>query len=417
MGKVDDRQLPVAQHQQSPPPLRRRCRLINFKCAVVFTLTVAAFVSALFCALPSRHRQAGFDATESIKLTATVQAYFRLHKPVSKLIQQIARLEYDLNEEIGVPSSKVAILSMHQDGKSNWSDVVFGFLPDPIDISTNPVFLSLLRSSLTDLFFQQCNLTLNYSLFGDPSSFEILKFPGGITMIPERPAFLMHVPEALFCFSLDSSIHDIKENILELKEQLNSGLHLLPNEVVYIQVTSDHGTTKDPPVTVKASVLSGVGALPQERLKELAHIITGPAENLGLNHSVFGEVKEISLSSFLNLSLRAQTPIPSPSPAPSRGQLYGTGSSPTSSPPDVRRSIPPCSNCYASTPTAASDFIPPTPHSLPIADSPESSEINGSPHCGSPDPSVSPSATYFNQVSPSASPSVRSGPDSRCKGM
>lgn len=123
---------------------------------------------------------------------------------------------------------------MHQDGKSNWSDVVFGFLPDPIDITINPVFLSLLRSSLTDLFLQQCNLTLNYSLFGDPSSFEILEFPGGITMLPERPAFTMHVPEALFCFTLNSSIFDIKENLLELKEQLKAGLHLMPNEVCMI---------------------------------------------------------------------------------------------------------------------------------------------------------------------------------------
>lgn len=124
---------------------------------------------------------------------------------------------------------------MHQDGKSNWSNVVFGFLPDPIDITINPAFLSLLRTFLTDLFLQQCNLTLDYSLFGDSSSFEIFEFPGGISMIPERTAFILHVPEALFYFTLNSSIHDIKENLLELKEQLKLGLHLLPNEVyIYI---------------------------------------------------------------------------------------------------------------------------------------------------------------------------------------
>lgn len=147
---------------------------------------------------------------------------------------------------------------------------------------------------------------------------------------------------------------------------------------MYIQVTSSRGSTKDPPVTVKASVFSGPGTLPLERLKKLAQIITGPAENLGLNHSVFGEVKEIRLSSLLNHSLRAETPTPSPSPAPS---------------------MLPCSNCYASTPAAASELIPPPPHNLPRADSPESSE-SGSPHCGSPDPSASPA--YAPQVSPSA---------------
>lgn len=170
---------------------------------------------------------------------------------------------------------------------------------------------------------------------------------------------------------------------------------LLPEQVVYVQVTSNRGSTKDPPVTVKASVLSGPGTLPPERLKELAQIISGPAENLGLNHSVFGEVKEISLSSFLNHSLLAQTPIHSPSPAPS-------------SPPslhDMPRSIPPCSNCYASVPTAASELIPPTPHNLPRADSPKSSEFHGSPHCGSPYPSASPAGP-----APQISPSVHYGP-------
>lgn len=394
MGKVDDQQLPVVQqHQPSGTFLRRRCtvcRLINFKCAVVLTLSVAAFISAFFFVLPFRHRQAGFDAKDSIKLSATVQAYIRLHRPVSELVPHIARLEYDLNGEIGVPSSKVAILSMHQDGKSNWSNVVFGFLPDPTDNTINPVFLSLLRSSLTDLFLQQCNLTLDYSLFGHPSSFEIFEFPGGITMIPERTALILHVPDALFYFTLNSSIHDIKENLVELKEQLKSGLHLMPNEEVYIQVTNNCGSTKDPPVTVKASVVSGLGTLPTERLKELAQRITAPEENLGLNHSVFGKVKEISLSSFLNRSLHAQTPIHSPAPAPS----------PPPSLPDLCHSIPPCSNCYASAPSDASALLPPSPHNLPRADSPESSETHGS-HTNPISPSIPPPAGPAPQILPS----------------
>lgn len=38
---------------------------------------------------------------------ATVQAFFRLQKPVSQLVPHIGKLEYDINDEIGVPNAKV----------------------------------------------------------------------------------------------------------------------------------------------------------------------------------------------------------------------------------------------------------------------------------------------------------------------
>lgn len=176
---------------------------------------------------------------------------------------------------------------------------------------------------------------------------------------------------------------------------------------MYIQVTNNHGSTKDSPVTVEASVVSGLGTLPPERLRQLAQIITGTAENLGLNHSVFGKVKEISLSSFLNHSLHAPTPIPSPSPALSPRQIYGTGpslapSSPASSP-NFHHSTPPCPNCYASAPSDASQ-----PVRSPRADSPESSETHGSLHCGFTDPPIPSPTSYPNQMSPSISPTASS---------
>lgn len=111
---------------------------------------------------------------------------------------------------------------------SNCTDVVFGFLPDPINSTTNPVALSLLKSSLIDLFLQLYNLTLTSTIFGEPSLFEILKCPGGVTIIPERTP-LLSLP--LVNFTLNSSIYDIKENLPELKKQLTLGLHLMPNEV------------------------------------------------------------------------------------------------------------------------------------------------------------------------------------------
>lgn len=116
---------------------------------------------------------------------------------------------------------------MHKAETSNYTGVVFGFIPDPNN-TVNPVALSLLKSSLIDLFLQQYNLTLTSSIFGEPSSFEILKFPGGITIVPERAAL---ISQDLLNFTLNSSVHDIKENLPELKEQLKLGLRLMSNEV------------------------------------------------------------------------------------------------------------------------------------------------------------------------------------------
>ncbi|XP_059648108.1 uncharacterized protein LOC132294317 [Cornus florida] len=85
---------------------------------------------------------------------------------------------------------------------------------------------------------------------------------------------------------------------------------------VYVQVTNKNGSTRAPPVTVQASVMSDMGRLLPQRLKQLAETIVGsPAKNLGLSNSVFGKVKEIRLSSYLNRTLDA-TPTPSPAPAP-----------------------------------------------------------------------------------------------------
>ncbi|KAH6787655.1 hypothetical protein C2S52_007207 [Perilla frutescens var. hirtella] len=427
MGKADkQQQLPVVQQQPrgssaSRTFLCQRCavgvsRVFSFKCAVVLMLSVAAFLSAFFWVLPLRYKHLGFDAKESIKLSATVQSYFQLQKPVSELIPYISRLEYDVNEEIGVPSLKVAVLSMHQADSSNWTAVVFGFLTDPVNNTTNPVALSLLKSSLIDLFLQQYNLMLTSTIFGEPSSFEILKFPGGVTIIPESTP-LLSLP--LVNFTLNSSIYDIKENLPELKEQLKEGLHLMPNEMVYIQVTNKHGSTKDAPIMVEALVASNIPIQP-ERLRQLAQIITGspPIENLGLDHSVFGKVKEISLSSFLTHSLHAPAPTPTPTPSPSPSPEKGCGTRPSMLPsyspafsPNLHNAPPPpCPTCYASEPSPSPQNAP-HPSLPPNSDSPTPLAAQGSQRCGS-DDSPSPSPTSRpDQISPNLSPhSIQQSP-------
>lgn len=297
--------------------LDRVAKEFSFKCFFVLVLTLLLLVYGIFSILPFHSAKYGFDAKDAIKLSATVQSYFRLYKPVSQLVPHIGKLEYDIYGEVGVPDTKVAILSMHQSGASNWTDVVFGVLSDPINVPINPVSQSVLRSSLIELFLQQLNLTLTPSIFGKTSMFEILKIPGGITVIPVQSASIWQIPQIQFNFTLNNSISDMLENFIEFKDQLKLGLYLTSYENVFVQITNEVGSTIAPPVTVEASVMSPFGSLLPQRLKQLAQIIRdSQAKNLGLDNTVFGKVKSIRLSSYLEGNLHAPSPSPSPAPSP-----------------------------------------------------------------------------------------------------
>lgn len=105
---------------------------------------------------------------------------------------------------------------------------------------------------------------------------------------------------------------------------------VLLSQNVYVQITNKIGSTKDPPVIVQASVLSDLGGLLPQRLKQLAQAITlYPAKNLGLDNAVFGKVRSISLSSFLKGSLSATPPSPSPAPSPELSDYAEPSSSPS----------------------------------------------------------------------------------------
>lgn len=121
---------------------------------------------------------------------------------------------------------------MHESVVSNWTDVVFGVLPDPRNVPINTVSLSVLRSSLIELVLQRSNLSLTTSIFGQPSSFQILKFPGGITVIPLQFASIWQLPQILFNFTLYNSVSEIQENFDQFKEQLKLGLQLWSDEVL-----------------------------------------------------------------------------------------------------------------------------------------------------------------------------------------
>lgn len=331
--------------------------------------------------------QSGYDAIEDIKLKATVQAVFRLQKPVTVLVPNIGRLEYDIYNELEVPSTKVYILSMHQAGTTNWTNVVFGILPDPIGSIINPVCLSLVRSSLIDLFLQQSNLTLTPTIFGQPSSFEIMKFHGGITVLPEQTAFISLTTQNYFNFVLNNSVRDIKEHLILFKEEMRSWLRLRQCENVFVQVTNENGSTTEDLVKVKAGVISDEELILPHRSKQLAQRIinTPTSTNLGLNNTVFGKVKEITLSSFLNRTLHCTllTPSPAPAPAPQKNDdlspSYPSAPSPFNHSPHrgliISPSPSPSVNIGPTAPSPESVGLSPSPLALPLI-SPHSSSFS-----------------------------------------
>ncbi|TKY71325.1 3-hydroxy-3-methylglutaryl-coenzyme A reductase [Spatholobus suberectus] len=385
------------------PPCWFLLRAFSFKCLFLLLLSLSALVSALFWVLPRHTTTYSFDAKDVIKQSASVQTSFRLEKPVSQLIPYIETLEYDIYGEIALPNTKVAILSMHQSITPNCTDVVFGVLSDPMNASINPVSLSVLRSSLIELFLQQSNLTLTTSIFGNASIFEMLKFPGGITVIPVQSASIWQIPEILFNFTLNNSISEVLDNFDDFKDELKFGLHLNSDENVYVQITNANGSTIAPPVVVQASVMPGFGSLLPQRLKQLAQTITGSAgKNLGLDNSVFGRVKEVRLSSFLKNTLHATSPSPSPAPSPQLIDHSEPSTSPHARPHSpispATAEQPPCFNCEVSSP--APSIVPEHP--------PDPCPYNGFVHHPIPSPKSYSKPSFPPDYPPAAAPSTNS---------
>ncbi|KAI3910514.1 hypothetical protein MKW98_027796 [Papaver atlanticum] len=298
-------------------------KFVRFRCVIALLFSAALFLSAIFW-LPPLYRygnQADLDRNALFR-GHDVVAMVKLQKSLSLLSGNISQLEFDIFEEIGVVNSTVNVILLDPSPRTNATNVLFAVDPVSKDTKLSSASLSLLRASFVSLVIQQSSLHLTPSLFGNnTSSFGVLKFKGGVTVIPPQNAFLLQKVQVLFNFTLNFSIHQIQENFDELKDQLKSGLHLNPYENVYVSLTNLYGSTLYPPTTVQASVLLTVGNLPPPlpRLKQLAQTITGShARNLGLNNTVFGKVKQVSLSSVLQHSLDSSggSGSPSPSPAP-----------------------------------------------------------------------------------------------------
>ena len=176
---------------------------------------------------------------------------------------------------------------------------------------------------------------------------------------------------------------------------------------MYVQLTNINGSTVDPPVIVQASVMSDLGELLPQRLKELVQTITSsPAKNLGLNNSVFGKVKAVSLSSFLKGTLHANPPSLSPAPSPQLFSYaepsispYHSPSYPPASSPTVHH--PPCFDCEVSSP-APSVVTEHPPDPCPYSSFTYS--LRSSPPTAAASPSNSATATVSPEMSPGSKP-------------
>ncbi|KAH7655600.1 hypothetical protein IHE45_18G022900 [Dioscorea alata] len=380
---------------------------ITLRCVLVLILSVCVLLSALFWLPPFRSSRSSFHPSDDA-LAADIQATFMLAKPFAQLVPHVQKLEYDIFEEIGVPESKVSVISLHPSTPTNVTAVVFGVLPYSKYVSISSPFLSLLKSSFVELALQQVNLSLSPALFGHSSAFEVLKFPGGISITPGQPVSLWKMPQILFNFTLNNSISQISKNFDQLKIQLKFGLQLRYYENVYLELTNTKGSTVRSPVTVQASVLSDIGShiLLPDRLKELAAIIIGPdAKNLGLDHAVFGKVKCVQLSSYLKDSISSigspsPSPSPSPSSSPSPSPSPASSPSPSPSPSEAPASSPaPCLIPICCNPSTS-----PYPATPELGPSPQSSSSDTTPRKGSHiHPSLPPKASPRHHVDPPAS--------------
>ncbi|KAG1338577.1 hypothetical protein COCNU_04G008830 [Cocos nucifera] len=391
------------------------------RCVVALVLGVAVLLSAVFWLPPFlRHsgdlrdrnrdprfkgKSVGLEISLAVmvklvdyitkKLLADIVASFRLQKPVALLSANISKLQYDIYEEIGVLNSLVVVSYLEPLAGSNWTTVVFAIWPYPKSSTMSSAEISILRESFMSLVTRQSTLHLTTSLFGNSSFFEVLKFPGGITIIPPQSAFLLQKVQPIVNFTLNVAIYEVQDRLSELKDQMKSGLLLNSYEVegldpgmvtlrkqkpkirgilntgiaepisigivltwywyceprlesnnmrescfkvmvaerrgkhcrqcsmvsldlfpwphnLYVKLTNSEGSTLFPPTTIETSIVFKVGnhqpLLP--RLKQLAKTISNSsAGNLGLNHTVFGRVKQTSTTTTTTTTITTTTII------------------------------------------------------------------------------------------------------------
>lgn len=291
---------------------------------------------------------------------AQIQASFRLHKPVLAVNSNIANLESAIWEEIAIPYAKVTVISVEPLSAPNSTEVIFGVLPDPENSSISSYGLISLKEIFITLLSESYNISLASEALGFAYFFQMLKFPGGITFIPKQRFFPLQPNQELFNFTLHSSVAQVVQNLAKMKNQLKIGLFMRSDENLFIQLTNLQGSTVDPPIIVQTFIVPVVGkGLTTPRLRQLAHEIT-PARNLGLNHTLFGKVKQIQLSSYLSYPSTPAYHVPSPAPDPAASPSHYSLRSPPYTHPSL--SIPPSQREHAMVPSPHSSHLTPVHH-------------------------------------------------------
>lgn len=131
---------------------------------------------------------------------------------------------------------QVVVLFVEPVPGQNVSKVFFAIDPNADSPRISIAAQSLIRASFSYLVSHQLSLRLTTSLFGDTFLFEVIRFHGGITIIPPQSAYLMQKVQIYFNFTLNFSIEQIQDSFYELTSQLKSGLHLSPYEVLFFKI-------------------------------------------------------------------------------------------------------------------------------------------------------------------------------------
>ncbi|KAJ7556650.1 hypothetical protein O6H91_05G091600 [Diphasiastrum complanatum] len=286
------------------------CSKSNFRRIVTLILSLQLLVFALLMLRShEKHKQSGpFPLLE-----VPIAASFRIRKSPSFIHSHLTQLERNISEEIGFPG-KVAVVSVDNLSDSNWTEVTIGV---PLDGSKNAsTDLQMLKATFVKFFLRERNLSLPSTMFGKVSDFQVEKFPGGITVVPEPSSLSRR--GVLFNFTIHNSLSRVDSQFTEFKLQLAEGICLGPHENLITRLTNLDGSTSQPPVIVQTSVFQAVGHhLPTQRLKQLAlHVTRHLSKNLGLNHTMFGRVRDVDLSPYLKHLLEPYKDSPTPAPSP-----------------------------------------------------------------------------------------------------
>ncbi|XP_019095178.1 PREDICTED: uncharacterized protein LOC104769403 [Camelina sativa] len=273
-------------------------RLFSLRCLIVLVVSLAILLPTIFCLFPSRS-----------------------HTLAPPLSQPHANDTINYN----VTVEQVTVLSLRQSCSCKYTDVEFAVVPVSAGYEISTQSLNSLRSSFVNLLEQRSKLNLTTTSFGKPISFQVLKFPGGISVDPSGsiPVPFIGYVGNLLNFTLDRSISQIlRDNkARKLSGKLAVTLCLEPQESIYFRLTNIQGSTVSPPVIVQVYLVITIRDNLQQRLDHFAHITqtisqTSSANNLGLDNTVFGEVKRITISTNLEGEILDPASVMAPTPTP-----------------------------------------------------------------------------------------------------